>query len=137
MLPHYLSTDHPPLVWHLSHFQKSVFTLRSWQPSSYFYSHHVTTSLNTRSSVTSWSSKFSIRIYKQMSEIWKRAFYKITDFVCFLFRQERNLKICILIGMERSSILTLLGSYMKLTSAECTVENSWRAEKLPETCRIS
>jgi len=26
---------------------------------------------------------------------------------------------------------------MKLTSAECTVENSWWwAEKMPETCRI-
>ena len=40
-----------------------------------------------------------------------------------------------------SSILTLLGSghqtCMKLTSAECTVENSWWwAEKVPETCRF-
>jgi len=38
-------------------------------------------------------------------------------------------------------ILTLLGSghqtCVKLTSAECTVENSWWwAEKMPETCRV-
>jgi len=40
-----------------------------------------------------------------------------------------------------SSILTLLGSghqtCVKLTSAECTVENSWRwAEKMAETCEF-
>jgi hypothetical protein len=46
------------------------------------------------------------------------------------------------IRLERSSILTLLGSgkpetCMKLTSAECTVENFWwLAEKIPETCRV-
>jgi hypothetical protein len=45
-------------------------------------------------------------------------------------------------GWKCSSILTVLGSghkktCMKLTSAECTVENSWWwAEKMPETRRI-
>ena len=32
---------------------------------------------------------------------------------------------------------TVIKTYMKLTSAECTVENFWRwAENMPETCRV-
>jgi hypothetical protein len=45
------------------------------------------------------------------------------------------------VRMERSSILTCLEAVikacMKLTSAECTVENSlWWAEKMLERCRV-
>jgi len=44
-------------------------------------------------------------------------------------------------GWNGSSILTAWKrsskTYMKLTSAECTVENSWWwAKRLPETCRV-
>jgi hypothetical protein len=83
MLPRYFSTDHPSVVWHLSQFQKIIFTFRSWQCLSYVYSHSVTTSVNTKSSVTSLPSNFRFGSKSRDRYSNKSFSYKITDFVDF------------------------------------------------------